>query len=334
MIIEEVELNMSHVGLGNLTESALMVIFGNAHSHHLTAGIPIKPNAIKDSEGCVLYPAYFMTHLRVPPHSLLRSYTLWDEVEIGVDIRRFGDTLLESTYLFGRKGEIPHTEIPHTVEEWDLLKSPSMRANNLFVVDMSEEEGASRRVSVPRSDCIIDLPKMDSSPQAIIKAKTVRTEGFDIEIISKKLCNDEPILYHVVRGRDAAPGHAMIFAKYCEIMDYAERRLLSRCIKPGFPVKVLDNLEILEREVYYYRNCFAGETLEVYLKGGMQECEPQYHGSSTHIISTAILCFQVEVYQKSDNSLLAIAKVKKLLAMPSHYQDLIQDFKRLMRYYL
>ena len=43
-----VELTMSHVGLGTLTESALMVLFGNAHAHRLVAGTGRRPDALVD----------------------------------------------------------------------------------------------------------------------------------------------------------------------------------------------------------------------------------------------------------------------------------------------
>jgi hypothetical protein len=74
MLIENIELSMSHVGLGALNEYALMVLFGNAHSHSLVQGVGITPDRIKDNQGLLLYPAYFMTHLKIPADSLISSY--------------------------------------------------------------------------------------------------------------------------------------------------------------------------------------------------------------------------------------------------------------------
>jgi probable biosynthetic protein (TIGR04098 family) len=328
MIIEKVDLTMSHLGLGPLNEYALMVLFANGHSHHLTLGTGITPDQIKDSQELVLYPAYFMTHLTVPPHSLLTTYRLWDRVEVGVDVHRFGETLLESTYILGKEGQIPND-----VEQWQLQQLPSMRANNLIVVDASVEGSPHRRVSVPQEGCMAKLPRVTRPPAAIAKANNVRSNGFDMPASFGRLNTTDPISYQVASGRDAADGHTMIFAKFSEIMDYAEANLLSRRLRPGFPAEVLRHLAVVEREIFYYGNCFAGESLEIHLRGDIQACPADYHGESLEIISTAILTFIIEIYQHKDNALLAMAKVKKLLAIPMRSQVLVQDVKRLIAVY-
>lgn len=325
MLIENIELTMSHVGLGTLNEYALMVLFGNAHSHHLTKGLDANPDEIKDAQNFILYPAYFMTHLKVPKNILLNAYKIWNNVEIGVDVNRFGDTILESTYILGNKNEIPLD-----IEKWEIDAFPSMRGCNLITIDVTEQLGTSRRVSAPRPDCIANLPKLKKPPEALLKARTIRTNGFDLSI-NNKLTNTQPFIYDVICDQDAAPGHAMIFAKYVKIMDWAETILLTNNLQPGFQMEVIQNLSVIEREIYYYGNCFAGETLEVYIKGDINECEPDFHGEKFNIISTAILTFQIEIYQKKKNSLLAIAYVQKLLAIPTYMQDLIPDIKRIVK---
>ena len=128
--VENVELTMSHVGLGSLNEYALMVLFGNAHSHRLVAGTGAKPDGMVDQRGNVLYPAYFMTTLKVPTCNLLRSFKLWEQVDVGVEIHRFGDTLLESRYALGRDGALD----PRGAD-WSEALWPTMSGNNLIVVD-------------------------------------------------------------------------------------------------------------------------------------------------------------------------------------------------------
>ena len=61
-----------------------------------------------------------------------------------------------------------------------------------------------------------------------------------------------PIDYVIRPGIDAAPGHAMIFAKFSEVMDFAEHQFLHGELEPGFPIQVLANLQVVERETYYY----------------------------------------------------------------------------------
>lgn len=321
MLIENIELNMSHVGLGALNEYALLLLFGNAHSHHLTYNTGKRPDEIKDNQGLTLYPAYFMTHLKVPFSSLLSTYKLWDNVSVGVDVSRFGETILASSYVLGREGEIASD-----ISRWDSNKCPSMRANSLIIVDVGETGGFSRRVSIPKPECFAILPKLAKSPEAILRSRNIRSNGFDLKSVNIKTV--EPVAYYVANDQDAAPGHAIVFAKFSEIMDWAEVIMLSQQIKPGFPPNVLQYLSLLERETFYYGNCFAGETLEVYIQGDIEECDFNYHGDSLQIISVAILTCQIEIYIQRNNTLLAMAKVKKLLALPTSSQDLIPDVKR------
>ncbi|MCX8131433.1 MAG: D-fructose-6-phosphate amidotransferase [Clostridia bacterium] len=323
MLIENIELTMSHVGLGTLNEYALLLLFGNAHSHHLTLNTGICPDEIKDNQGLTLYPAYFMTHLKVPKNLLLSTYKLWDNISVGVDVARFGETILESLYVLGKQGEIASD-----TARWDLEKYPSMRANSLIIVDVGETGGFARKVSIPKPECIAVLPKVSRAPEAIPRSKNIRSSGFGFEPGNLKTL--DPIVYYVASDQDAAPGHAMVFAKFTRIMDWAEYIMLSQQLKPGFPSNVLQYLSVLERETFYYGNCFAGETLEVYIKGTIKECDPNYHGDSLQIISVAILSCQIEIYLQRNKTLLAIANAKKLLALPTSSQDFIPDIKRII----
>lgn len=176
MLIENHELTMSHVGLGNLNEYALLLLFGNAHSHHLTVGTGFRPDQMADHQGLILYPAYFMTHLKVPSDKPLDQYRLWDEVSVGVDISRFGETILESDYLFGPKGAVSSDK-----SEWDRGRFPSMKANSLIVVDVTQTEGSTRKVSAPKAECIAELSKLAKPPYALMRSKKVRTDAFGMK---------------------------------------------------------------------------------------------------------------------------------------------------------
>ena len=87
---------------------------------------------------------------------------------------------------------------------------------------------------------------------------------------------------------------------------------------------------LLERETYYYGNCFADEELDIYMTGHIEECDPDFHGESLGMISVAKISYQIEVYMKRNHTLL-ISKVDKLLAVPTSSQDHIPDYKRVIR---
>jgi len=321
MLIENIELTMSQLGLGSLTEYALMVMFGNAHSHHLTLNRENNPSRMLDAQGLALYPAYFMTHLTVPASRPLASFELWDLVDIGVDVQRFGETLLESRYALDLEDALPKAP-----EDWDPATAPMMRGANLIVVDVAEET-ASRRVSAPKPECIAELPKVKKPPRGLLNARKVRANGFGA-VTDPRLRTREPVLYEVALHRDAAPNHAMIFAKFVEVMDYAETALLTRALQPGFQLELLGHLHTLEREIYYYGNAFAGETLAIHVKGDARPCAADHHGESMAWVSTGLFEFEIAVYRARNNALLALGRVKKLLALPTRLQDAASDIAR------
>ena len=234
MLIEILELTMSHVGLGNLNEYALMVLFGNAHSHSLVKDTPLTPDQIRNDAGNTLYPAYFMTRLTVPPLALLPSYKLWEHVSIGVDVRRFGDTLLESKYALGRGRQLPGDP-----QEWDADRFPMMEGNNLLIIDSQGDTSTKRKVGNPGAGLIANLPKSTRAPKGIMSSKQARSGGFmNVDFLGHPFKSRHPVYYEVMPRRDAAAGHAMIFAKFAEIMDYAENRFLSDQFRPQLSTDV------------------------------------------------------------------------------------------------
>lgn len=326
MLVELLELTMSHVSLGNLNEYALMVLFGNSHSHSLVLGTQLTPDQIKDDAGSTLYPAYFMTRLTVPPASLLPSFKLWEHVSVGVDVHRFGDTLLESKYALGRGRQLPDDPT-----EWDSGRFPVMEGNNLIVIDSVENTGSRRKVGNPGAGLIADLPKLTRAPKGIMLSKQVRTNGFmDVSFPGYFFKSSRPIHYDVVAGRDAVPGHAMIFAKFAEIMDVAEHSFLSEQFRPQLASDLLNCLAVLDREIYYFGNCYASETLQIDLRGSIEIPEDDRLQDSSDYIPAAYLNIIFEIRQRRDNVLLVLAKARKVFAVPMQNQDLVSDINRIV----
>ena len=155
-MIENIELTLSHVGLGCLSEYALITLFTNSLFHRLAAGKQKPSSEIVDKNGEVLYPGYYLTHLTVPPGRLLEQYRAWQTYSIGVDAQIFGGMLMESRFILGDSDEI--VDDPQT---WDVNNFPSMRGSSMFIVDRI---GREPQVSIPRAGSIADLPKLPSRP--------------------------------------------------------------------------------------------------------------------------------------------------------------------------
>ena len=322
MQIEDVYLNMSQLGLGDLNEYALMVMFGNAHSHHLTQGLDITPNEIVAANGTTLYPAYFMTHLKVPLTALLNNYQLWQTVTVATDVKRFGETLLESQYILARQGQLNDD-----VESWQDSDCPTMLGNNLIVAEEMNSATAKRQVLNPAADKIAELPRARRSPAGIASSRKLRAQDL-LSLETNQFRNQQPYVYEIKNGRDAVPGHAMIFAKFCEILDIAEYDYLSNQLKPGFADNLLHRLNVVEREIYYYGNCYSGEELDIYLAGSFESLDTDDFDEELDFIPAAYLHINFEVYQKRTNTLIALSKTKKVFAVPMMEQDNIPDLLR------
>lgn len=320
MIIENIELTMSQVSLGQLDEYGAMVLFGNAHSHHLVNQLEHTPEDIRDQNGLLLYPAYFMTHLKVPPHRLLNRYRAWERLSVGCHVERFGETMLDSRYILGHEAEISED-----LETWteDYV---SMWGNNLLVVDPSQESNA-RKVSVPRPGAMATLQKKSRPPLALTRSRKVRGHGFE-STGPGRMRGQNPTIYQLAPFRDAVPGHAMIFAMFSRLMDYSEYHLLSQQLSPALPTTVLNHLNLLERETFYFGNCFAGDEVAIQVTGDMELLKPDFHGEALDIVSAARFTFNFEVTNNRNGALLSLSRTVKLLALPTALQDLTQDIKR------
>ncbi|HZS43861.1 MAG TPA: D-fructose-6-phosphate amidotransferase [Blastocatellia bacterium] len=331
-MIENVELTLSHVGLGCLNEYALITLFTNALFHRLSVGKQRPPQAIVDKNGEVLYPGYYMTHLTVPPGRPLERYSAWQTYSIGADVQVFGGMLMESRYILGDAGEI--SDDP---QSWDSNSFPSMRGSSMFIVDRI---GREPQVSIPKAGLIDHLPKLTTAPTAMDKFRKLRSQGTAEMQFRGNVPSCRPVVYKVEPGRDAAAGqdriyvsHTMLFAKFVEIMDHAERVFLTEEAWPPFPTRLMDCRTVIERETYYFGTPEPDDTIQTGITAQLNSCAADFHGLSSEIIPAGLLTFMIEVYHRRTNSLLAVSKVTKLLAVPSSEQSLLHDTQRLISHY-
>lgn len=325
MLFEELELTMSHTSLGSLNEFTLMVLFGNVHSHRLVHGLDINPSQILADNGRSLYPAYFVTKLQVPINNLLKNFKLWDRLKIGVDVVRYGETLLESNYIVG------HLEALNKSESGDSTlvdKFPTMKGSNLIVVEEMNGETGKRQVANPSQNRIAKIERTKKPPFGLLNSKNVRRMGADYFEINPQFRNEEPIVYMVNPRRDAVNGHAMIFAKYAEIMDVIEYDFFAKKLFPRFSLGLLETLEVLEREIYYYGNCFAGEEIDISLLGEVELTNDNELVDEIYFVPAGYLHAVFELFNKRTGNIIAVCKVTKVFAIPMKDQELISDLHR------
>lgn len=308
----KVDLDMSHVGLGTLDEYSLMVLFGNTHSRCLTDGLEHDPGGITDAKGNILYPAYFMTHLVVPSSVPLNSFSLWNPVGIETSVRRYGDTILDSSYFAGRKEDEARI---------------TMRANSLFILDPGIYRSRRKQGAAPRPGAVRELEKLEAPPPAIQEAARVRTCGF--EKADQLWPAAEPYPYTLECNRDVAPGHPMIFARIPALAELAERQFLRRMACGRMSEDILQAVSLLERKTFYYANAFAGDTLALHTRGAIRACGESLWKDNPRLQYTFRITCDTELYNGGE--LLALSSAEKVIVHEIRNQSLIQDTKRLLQ---
>ncbi|MET1255400.1 hypothetical protein [Aliikangiella maris] len=307
-----VELGMSQVRLGVLDEFAMMILFGNYHSQFLTKDVKNNPSQIKDGKGNILYPAYFMTHLQVPIQKTLNRYQLWDRMELQVDCKRYGDTILESKY--------------QAQSALDTEKFPiTMNANSLFILDPAIYRSHKKQVSVPDAKTISEMEKLAMPPESIRDAAQIRTKEFADASAMNIVA---PVFkYRLESGRDTDPGHPLVFAKMPDIMAMGERELLRYFTQHRISEEVLDCVCLLERKTFYYANAFAGSELSLFSKCFVEPLQKSLWPENPRFNYLCRIVFQTEMYDAGE--LLAISRAEKVIVCEMKDQMLMQDIKRL-----
>lgn len=320
MLIETVELTLGHVGLGTLGEVPLLALFASAQAHALTAGTGHTLREVTDAEGAALYPGYLWLHLRIPPNSL-EKYRLWDRVSVGVEVKRYGRMILDSTYVLGAPGEVAEVDA-----EWNLDALPSMRAASVWVVDGRHGDP---QPSSPKEGAIADLPPLKPGPAAMNRQREIRAAGsFGKE--PRQWSTRMPIVYPVRNGRDVARDHNLMFATYVEIMEVATATLLGDEAWPALPKALLEYRTLLEREVFFLSHTGAGKRVLVDVRADLSTCAQDLHGAARDVVSAGILDIVYELYEAETNTLLAVARARELFIIPRGRASLISDLARFM----
>ena len=319
MLIEEVELTLSHVGLGGLSEFSLLALFASAQAHALTRGTSHTLSDVVDRDGAALYPSYYMTHLTVPPGTNLAAYRLWERVEVGVDVSCFGGVLLDSRYALGRAGTLGSGD-------WDALPVPKMRASSMFILDNHVGE---QQLSKPRAGTLGELPTLGSPPASMDRFREVRVRGRIGNELRQRSFPARPLTHTVVAVRDAALGRAMMFAKFSEIMDIAERQFLHQ-LRPAFPSALLDCRAPLERETYYFANVRGGATIEIYVTARVDAAPRVLLAGEVDAIAAPRVSFEVELFEAQTNELLAVSRSSSVFAIGKGQQSALRDAERLL----
>ncbi|HEY4057825.1 MAG TPA: hypothetical protein VGM39_14525 [Kofleriaceae bacterium] len=321
MLIETVELTLAHVGLGELREVSLLALFATAQAHALVRGTTGTLHDVTDANGAKLYPGYTWLKLRVPTSRTLSRFRVWDHVGIGVEVKRFGGLVLDSTYALAAPGELTES-----AEAWDLDAMPSMRAMSMWVVDGN---AGAPQPSSPRPGALAAIPSLKEAPDAMTRFRAMRAAG-SMDRSPHRWATQAPLRYPLHVGRDGAHGHNLMFATYIEIMEIATERLLGEEIWPALPADLLACRTVLEREVFFLDHAAVGAEILVDVRANLSPCASDLHGAANDMVSGGILDVVFELYEAGTNKLLTVARARELFILPRSRASLVSDVARFL----
>ena len=321
-MIETVELTLAQVGLGTLTEPALLALFASAQAHFLTQGTGRSLREITDPAGALLYPGYYWLHLRVPEDQPIGRFQVWDRIGLGVDVRRMGRLVIDSSYVLGEA-----TGMLDDPAGWDPARFPTMRSGSIFVVDGTDKP----RVSAPKEGHVVELPLVKERPAAFDRLREVRIEGrLRPELVATIRCR-EPIAQRVAFGRSLSPGHNLMFIGYVELMDNAEQALLTEHAWPAFPVAALSRREVVEREVFFINHASGERRILADVRARIDWVGNRPLGEDRRFVAPAVIESAIELYEEGTGLLLAVCAARKQLVLPHDQTALLNELERLAR---
>jgi probable biosynthetic protein (TIGR04098 family) len=330
MHTEVTELTTSHVGLGTLTEPALIDLFSNACAHAVTKGGASSMREVRNAKGEPLSANYYWTHLRVPRSRLLSRYGAWDRVAVGAEVRSWGGTMLASEYAL-----CPSVEALQESVNASTGRYPTFEAASLLCVDGQEPP----RPSVPRREDVALLPQMKQPPAAAKRFNEIRAGARIKDGLSGLTTGERPLRYPLRTGRDLSPGHGISCSDFIGLCDGFERAFFAERLQPGAATALLDALQVVERETAYVGNLRTEEVVLAHVRcaafpeqegGGGEESEEAFADVA---IVPCRLEIAIDVYAERTNQLLLATHATKIFALPMGQASLAHDAARFLRFF-
>lgn len=320
MLNEVFDLDLANTGLGGLDEVSFLRLFATTQSREIVRGTGRTLRDIENSDGVQLYPAFYRTRVTVPPPLLFDRYRLWDRVEIGVDLRRFGSMLLESTGVLAAPGNIGPDPA-----EWQLDRHVHVTGSMLFVHDKSRGTPDS-----PRQGTVANLPLLQKRPEALDEQRRIRSEGVMAVPPEGRPKLSGRMRYPILLMRDVQAGQALMFSAFTSLLEVAEQILLLEQVWPPFDPSLLSFRHLLERDIHYVDNVHQGDTVVIDTVATLSASPAHLATAYDGLAPVAMLDLQSEIYQEGTHKLVVAARTRKLFAVPRSRATDAHDLRRML----
>jgi len=184
----------------------------------------------------------------------------------------------------------------------------------------------------------LDIPELEQAPFGITEQGRVQSSGRIDPLGGEEDCTPlvpisaEPIIYPIVPESDLNGAGLVYFARYEAMMNYGERLFLMDRLERPTSMDLVSCLSTEHRRVFFFANASPSDDVIVHVDARLMKrdhFEPQLvdRGYRTPFK----LFFRIDLYRRSDNTLMASSVVRKALNVPGGHKAVIAEAERLLR---
>jgi probable biosynthetic protein (TIGR04098 family) len=329
-------IGMPHMVPGKLSEVELLKLLGSFQWDSISALLDLPSSKIVNALDERLYASFINIDLRFPAGQRQDSFDEGSPVHVRNGISVYANKFIEGLTLFST------TPIPASATEGltrcsdlDRVAFPSAYLTNAFV---ARQAGNSRlKVFEPATMKSRDVPRTNSIPPGIAEHEAVQFSGHVPDLgpagswTPLRVASAEPVRYAIVPESDLNGAGLLYFARYVAMMNYAERVFLTERLQQPWSSQLAATLSTERRRIFYYANAEPSDVVRAVVTGQVMTAEASPDATSGSRRGTHVkLQFRLTLSRVSDNNLMAMALVNKMLSIPGHEKALIAESERFL----
>lgn len=311
-MVERLEIGMPLMGIGNLSESALLKHLGDVRWRHITRLTGVPSRDLLDDERNRLYPAFFYVELRFPESRPMGSFGENDSLVVMDTVKRFGLSILDGvTYLIPSERWQSGMEPISSLEDAARRGIPAVRMSNAFVMKFDGAEWLKR--SRPRSGILEAVAELEIPPDSIDLSKQVQKgESPGALPAGSFALHDSEVSYEyrIQPDRDVNGVGLLYFANYPVFLDLAERWALKQTGLPWSDAAV-NTRSLVLRKAVYLNNAPWHDSLEIRTRSWVRSSGAK--DRQTEESGAILLTSEQRMYRQSDGRMMCVCWSEKLV---------------------
>lgn len=294
-------LDPRHTGANRLCESSLLMQLGALQWQEIARLAGTRLTWLRGASGQPVYASFYYIHERFSRGRPLSSYDLDEVLSIRSEVQLCGTSRIDGRHTL-------HGEGADGGDGGDGGEPASVQMCNVFVEKLGGPDHL--RVTMPANLDVRRFPRRDAPPASWGAVQGVKSMGRFPRPSGREVRPLGPagfcFRYPINPDRDINGIGLVYFANYIAFLDMAERALLRRA---GFAEEAIDARALLEREIAYYGNARASDTLAIEVEAAALDASA---GASP--ADSGLVRFDYRVSRESDGRLVAISAAVKAVA--------------------